>query len=232
MSFTKNVNSLIADRNGAAIKDFLATTPEAWATEHMAKRYNAAPPSESDEPGSFPARCFEHLKNEHRQLRAWFVEPDFKVSPLLQSRFLSAQFSGPLNDGFGWDFRRDGDVEPRMVQFKGTLIACYRQMELLPRRDRNTGNVSVVGVARLVCGAYRARAEVHMWRPVERRKDDKVELVCSGEELAKRWVAFRTMSFLAGLGLDPAWAWSTSGCQKIFGIVDEVPGSDCPVGEA
>jgi hypothetical protein len=233
MAFTKNVNSLIADRTGAALKDFLAATPDAWATENMARRYNAAPPSESDEPGSFPVRCYDHLKNEHRQLRAWFTEPEFKVSALLQSRFLSAQFSGPLNDGFGWDFRRDGDAEPRMIQFKATLIACYRQMDMLPSRDRNVGNISVGGIARLVGGAYRARAEVHMWRPFEKRnKDDTVELVCSGEDLAKRWVAFRTMSFLARMGLDPSWAWDTSGCRRIFGIVDEVPSSDSPGSEA
>lgn len=233
MTFAKNINHLIADRNGAALKNFLATNQDEWAAEHMALRYNAAVPTASDEPGSFPVRCFNHLKSEYAQLRAWFTEPDFKVSALLQSKFLSAQFSGPLNDGFGWDFRRDGDAEPRMIQFKSMLIACHRQMEMLPRRERTVSNVCVSGIAKLVYGAYRARAEIHMWRPIEKRvRDGAVQLVCTGEELSKRWVAFRTMAFLTGLGLDPAWSWSVSGCQKLFGAVDEAPELDNPGDEA
>lgn len=226
--FNRNIDSLVADRNGIALKNFLATTQEEWAAKHMALRYNAAVPAAGEDPGTFPSRCYNHLKSEYAQLRAWFTEPEYKLSALLQSKFLSAQFNGPLGDGFGWDFRRDGDTEPRMLQFKSTLIACYRQMEMLPRSDRTISNVSVSGIARLVVGAYRSRAEIHMWRSVERRKDDKVILVCSGEELARRWVAFRTHAYLGSLGLDPAWSWAVSGCQKIFGVIDEVPELDNP----
>ena len=221
MAFSKNLTSLIANTNGIALKDFLATTQEAWADEHMVKRYNAAPPTEHDDLESFPRRCHDHLKSEYHKLRAWFVEPDYKLSALLQSKCLSFQFSGPLDDGFGWDFRRDGDPEPRMIQFKSMLISCQRQLKMLPVRDRNAQNASVSGLARLVRGAYQARAEVNLWRPVERKKDDKVELLHSGEDLAKRWVAFRTMAFLINLGIDPAWCWNSSGCPKIFGLVDD-----------
>lgn len=233
MAFTKNLTSLIADSKTIALKDFLATTQEAWADEHMVRRYNAAPPSEHDDEESFPRKCHDHLKSEYHKLRAWFTEPDFKLSALLQSKCLSYQFSGALNDGFGWDFRRDGDPEPRMLQFKSMLISCQRQLKVLPSRDRITGNPSVAAIARLVRGAYQARAEIHLWRPNERRKDDKVELVYSGEELAKRWVAFRTLAFLTNLGLDPGWSWSISGSQKIFGAVDDGQSDGTsPVGDA
>ncbi len=227
MAFTKNINALISNpSSGIALKDFLTKTQEEWASTHMLLRYNAAPPTENDEPGSFVHRCFDHLKSEHAQLRAWFTEPDFKLSILLQSRFLSAQFNGALEDGFGWDFARDGDPETRMIQFKSILISCQRQLKMFPVRQRTSGNGAVGGIARLVRSAFVARSEINMWRAIERRRDDKVEVVVSGEELAKRWVAFRTMAFLVSMGLDAGWAWNISGCFKIFGAVDEVPAQD------
>lgn len=227
MAFAKNINTLISNpSNGLALKDFLTVSQEDWASTHMALRYNAAPPTDNDEPGSFVHRCYSHLCSEHAQLRAWFTEPDLKLSMLLQSKFLSFQFAGPLDDGFGWDFRRDGDPEPRMLRFKSILISCQRQLQLFPRRERGPGNGCVSGIARLVRGAFMARAEINMWRAIERRRDDKVEVQVSGEELSRRWVAFRTMAFLTGMGLDAGWSWSTSGCHKIFGPVDEVPLQD------
>lgn len=224
MAFTKNINTLIADpATGIARKDFLATTQIEWANAHMVLRYNAAPPTEHDEPDSFVHRCYRHLLGEYTHLRAWFTEPDFKLSLLLQSKFLSSQFSGPMEDGFGWDFGRDGDPEPRMIQFKSLLISCQRQIQMIPRCQRDHGNGAISGIARIVRGAFASRAETNMWRGIERRKDGKVEVVLSGEELAKRWVAFRTMAFLVGAGFDAWWAWSISGCHKVLGPVDEMP---------
>jgi len=226
MAFTKNINNLIATNAGVALKDFLTKTPEEWANAHMLLRYNAAPPTEHDEPGSFVHRCYDHLKAEYHQLRGWFTEPDYKLSLLLQSKFLSFQFNGPLEDGFGWDFCRDGDAEQRMIQFKSILISCQRQLRMFPPSQRVPSNASIGGIARLVRGAYKARSDVNMWRSIERKQNDKIETVVSGEDLAKRWVAFRTMSFLVGLGLDASWSWNISGCYKVLGPVDEVPSSD------
>lgn len=227
MAFAKNINALISNpTNGIALKTFLATTQDEWADRHMMLRYNAAPPTDHDEPGSFVHQCYNHLNSEYAQLRAWFTEPDFKLSILLQSKFLSSQFNGPLDDGFGWDFARDGDPEPRMIQFKSILISCQRQLKMFPVRQRNAGNGAVGGIARLVRSAYVARSEINLWRAIERRRDDKVDVVVSGEELAKRWVAFRTMAFLVSMGLDASWAWNISGCLKTIGAVDEVAPQD------
>src|SRR5208337_50163 len=150
--------------------DFLTTTQDEWAKAHMAERYGALPPTDDDPPRSFPVLCFDHLKSEYHQLRAWFTEPDYKLSALLQSKFLGSEFSGPIGDGFGWDFRRDGDTEPRMIQFKSTLINCYRQLMVLPGRCRSPSNMVVTGLARIVRGAYQIRSEVHMWQSVEKRR--------------------------------------------------------------
>ncbi len=227
MAFTKNINTLISNPStGLALKDFLATNQHEWAAAHMVLRYNAAPPSENDAPDSFVHRCYNHLVGEYDQLRAWFTEPDYKLSLLLQSKFLAAQFNKPMDDGFGWDFGRDGDPEPRMLQFKGTLIACQRQLQMLPKKQRNAGNITVGGIARVVRGAFTARAEINMWRGIERTKDDKVEIVVSGEDLAKRWASFRSMAFLVSMGFDAGWAWNTSGCLKTFGAVDEAGPQD------
>jgi hypothetical protein len=230
MAFSKNVNALISNTStGVALKDFLATTQDDWANTHMLLRYNAAPPTENDEPFSFVHRCHNYLRSEHAQLRAWFTEPDYKLSILLQSKFLSFQFNGALDDGFGWDFGRDGDPEPRMIRFKSILLSCQRQLQMFPIKERKPSNSAVAGIARLIRAAFVARSEINMWRAIERRRDDKVEVVVSGEDLAKRWVSFRTMAFLVSMGLDASWSWLNSGCGKIFGPVDEIPAQDTAV---
>lgn len=226
MPFSKNLLSIISDNQGIALKDFLGETPESWAARHMALRYSAAPPLEGEGPSHVAVRCYNRLKAEYQTIRAWFTEPDYKLSVLLQSKSLANQFSGVLGDGLGWDWQRDSEPDVRIMQFKGTLIAAQRQFGLMPENRRAEMSPHVSAVCRSIKSAYILRSEVHLWRPVERRKDDAIELVHSGAELADRWAKFQTFVFLIRLGLNEQYCWDVSGCRKSLGLIDEDPTSD------
>jgi hypothetical protein len=221
MSFAHNINTLIADKDGIATKDFLTTTETAWANLHMSLRYNTAPPTENDPEGSYTQRCYSALVSEYRALRAWFVEPEFKLSILLQSRFLANKFSGTIGDGFGWDFRSDGDPEPRVLYFKSTLMACERQVRMLPPGCAKPSSASYGGIAKLIRHAYQLRAEAHLWAPRDMKKSEDPSVNLSGEEIARRWSAYRATAFLISLGMESGWAWNAGGCSRVFGCADE-----------
>lgn len=224
MALSRSITALITDGTGHATTEFLAKFPEEWAREHIQRRYGAAPPTEDDPDGHIVRLCFNFLVEEYRALRSWFTD-DGKLSNLLQGRFLD-QMSGPIGAGIGWDFKPNGDPEPRMLQFKGTLISCARSAELIPPHQRNSGAIQLGGIVRLVRGAYTARAELHNWKSQMRMEKDeegrqREVVVVDGERLAQRWVAFRTHTFMIGLGADPMWSWDASRCRQIFGSVDE-----------
>jgi hypothetical protein len=220
MALTKSITALITDENGMMTKEFLAMKPEDWASEHMQRRYNAAPPSVGDAPGHMARVCYEHLLHEYRSVRKWFGD-DGKLSPLLMSRHLAQLSDGPVGDGMGWDFTPNGDVEPRMIQFKGTLISCQRTLEL--RADTqmklDSGSLELGGIVKLVRSAYGTRAEVHTWPTQTVGKGDEAYSL-SGAEVARRWVAYRTFVFLIRLGASEDWAWDSSRCRECFGPHD------------
>ena len=218
MALTRSLTALITDGTGHATTQFLGYSPQEWATEHIQRRYGAAPPTEDDPEDHVVRRCFEFLEDEYRILRGWFTD-DGRLSNLLQSRFLDRK-PGPLGDGIGWDFKPNGDPEPRMLQFKGTLISCARSAELIPLERRNSGVIQLGGLVRLVRGAYAARAELHHWNALYKNE----ELLYDGEQLSQRWAAFRSYTFMVGLRVDPSWAWDASRCRQIFGPVDETHG--------
>lgn len=222
MALTRSITSLITDEGtGHARKDFLASNAEVWAQTHMAQRYGASAPLESDGLNHISRLCYEYLQDEYRALRGWFTD-EGKLSPLLQSKFLSTRLSGPLGDGIGWDFKQNGDPEPQMLQFKGTLISATRSAELLPVDARNSGNMAFGGIVRLVRTAYTARAAMHSWRAIMKKAPEGHEEVdVDGAELSRRWVAFRTYNFMVELGAEPVWAWEASRCKSSLGAVDE-----------
>jgi hypothetical protein len=215
MALTRSITSLITDGRDYATKEFLTLSPETWASEHMASRYGHTH-LPTDHEDSFANLCFEFLKEEYRSLRSWFTD-DGKFSPLLQSKFMTTRLSGPVGNGIGWDFMPNGDPEPRMLQFKGTLISAQRSAELIPPASRNSGNMQFGGIVKIVRSAYTARAELHSWR----QQSSDNGLKCSGAEMSRRWVAFRTYTFLITMGAEPVWAWEASRCKAIFGMVDE-----------
>lgn len=219
MALTRSLMALITDGTGHATTEFLGHSPDSWATAHIQRRYGAAPPSEEDPPDHIAHQCFEFLRDEYRILRGWFTE-DGTLSPLLQSRFLDQKI-GPLRDGIGWDFRPNGDPEPRMLQFKGTLISCARSAALIPPERRNSGVIQLGGIVRLVRGAYTARAELHPWRAIYKEEGGHEVLVWDGEQLAQRWAAMRSYTFMVRLGADPSWAWEACRCKQLFGDVDD-----------
>lgn len=224
MALSRSITALITDGTGHATTEFLGMFPEEWATTHIQLRYGAAPPSVDDPEDHIARRCFAFLVEEYKVLRSWFTD-DGRLSNLLQSRFLERR-TGPIGDGIGWDFKPNGDPEPRMLQFKGTLVSCSRSAELIPARQRNSGAIQLGGIVRLVRGAYTARAELHHWRAQMKMEKDEAGrerevVVVDGEKLGQRWVAFRTYNFMLGLGAEPTWAWDASRCRQIFGSVDE-----------
>lgn len=229
MPFSKNLLSVISDSKGYALKDFLGTTPEAWANAHMALRYSAAPPLEGEGPEHVAVRCYNQLKREYQILRSWFTEPDYKLSALLQSKSLVNEFCGALEDGIGWDWQRDCEPDARIMQFKGTLINAQRTFGLMPEARRTEMSPHIAAVCKSVKSAYQVRAEVHLWRPIERRKGDVVELVHTGADLANRWATFQTFVFLIRLGLEEHYCWGVAGCRASLGQVDEDPTSDLAV---
>ena len=214
MALSKSVLALITDGRGYITKEFLAARPAEWAREHMARRYGGVQVLDTDPADHFAHLCFRYLLGEYHTLRSWFTE-DGKFSSLLHGRFIGSLGQRALGNGIGWDFRSDGDSELRMLQFKGTLVNAQRAAELLGPDQRTASSLQFAAIARLIRSAYVARAELHNWRPV----DDKI----SGEDLAKRWVAHRTYTFLTGLGAEPVWAWDISLCRRVFGPIDEEP---------
>ena len=133
---------------------------------------------------------------------------------MLQSAFMVNKLHGPIGDGLGWDFRPNGDPEPRMLLFKGTLISVTRSAALIAENQRNRGSMQFGGLSTLVRSAYVERATLHTWRGDEALKID-------GAEMSRRWVAHMTYTFLLRLGAEREWAWDASKCRKVFGPVDE-----------
>lgn len=219
MALSRSITSLIADEQGMILKDFLGTSTKDWAVTHMQLRYGAAPPLASD-PADHPARlCYQHLLTEYDSLRKWF-DNEGKLSPLIMSRYLSRNQVGPIRDGIGWDFQMNGDPEPRMLQFKGTLIACRRSAELKPVGQKlDCGSAEMGSLAKLVRSAYAARAEVHTWGTLSEGKGDDKRMV-PGADLSRRWVAWRTYNFLIRFGAEDDWAWQIAKCRDVFGEVD------------
>jgi len=223
MALTRSITSLITDGKGFATKEFLVISLEQWANTQMGQRYGQTH-LETDDNTNFATLCWRYLKEEYRALRSWFQD-DGKLSPLLQSKFLSTKLSGPLGNGIGWDFKPNGDPEPRMLQFKGTLISARRSAELIPQENRNSGNMQFGGIVKIVRSAYTARSELHSWRPVILVNEGKEKVQYSGADMSRRWVSFRTYTFLIDVGADPVWAWEASRCRALFGPVDEERGA-------
>ena len=223
MALTKSITSLVADEDGNIATDFLARSDTSWAEEHMTRRYGAPPPEE-DDPPDHPARlCYDHLRSEFMAIRNGWFDDRGKLSPLLMSRHLSKAFSGPAGNGIGWDFQPNGEPEPRMLQFKGTLIGCRRAAELRLRATKrpkeDCGSAEMGGITRLVRSAFMARAEVHDWRPCTEGKGDTAVTI-QGGEMARRWVSYRTFVFLLQAGAEADWAWSAARCRDAFGHAD------------
>jgi hypothetical protein len=215
MALTKSIVALITDGNGQARTDFMLKSPEQWANEQMALRYNTNI-ADTDLDGEFPYICWEHLKEEHEILRQWFTD-DGKLNLTLQSASIINRLSGPIGDGMGWDFKANGDPEVRMVYFKSTLIAAARAAALIPYKNRDDANQQFSGIAKLVHGAYSMRSEIHRWRGFEYNKVNYTPA-----EVSHRWVAMQTYNFLVRLGVPrPARLWSLSKCNTVFGAFDE-----------
>ena len=211
MAFSKLITVLISDGNGAMSKDFFSLTAEQWAIEHMQHRYGSAPPAPGD-PEDHPAvMCYNGLVKEHRVIRGWFTK-DGLLSPLMMSQTLARQLGGAIGSGYGWDFQVTGEPDLNMMQFKGTMIAVHRMLELKPRSTKlERGGAEIGGIAKLVRAAHMMRAESHIWTDI-----DKTPAV----EVSSRWVSFRTFNFLVRSGVEPEWAWGMSKCREVFGPID------------
>jgi len=212
MALNRTVLSLVSDGQGHIDAGFAATSPEEWAHAQMRLRYGHALLDE-DDAYSFPRQCFDSLVAERKALSSWFDDCG-RLSPLLQSAFLLNRFSGPVGDGIGWDFRPNGDPEPRMLLFKGTLIAVTRSSALIPAEQRNRGNMQFGGLATMVRSAYTERAALHTWRGDDTSGIDPADM-------SRRWVSHMTYTFLLRIGAEREWAWDASKCRKVFGPVDE-----------
>lgn len=223
MALSRSITSLITDGRGYATQEFLAISPDKWADTQMGLRYGQTK-LETDPIDHFTTLCWDYLRSEYRALRSWFQD-DGKLSPLLQSKFLATKLSGPLGNGIGWDFKPNGDPEPRMLLFKGTLISAQRSAELLPKESRNSGNMQFGGIVKIVRSAFTSRAELHSWRAQTTLADGTDKVQYSGADMSRRWVSFRTYTFLVNVGADPVWAWEASRCKALFGPIDEERGA-------
>lgn len=226
MALTKSLFDLIATPNGSIAKEFLSHTAHSWAKEHMTRRYGHAVPQENDGPNHPSRICFNRLLAEHGMLMGWF--PNGMLSQLLMGRYMASLKKGPLEAGYGWDFKDNGDVDPGMIQFKASLISATRTMESLQPKQRIPENLSVTSVANLVRDAYRIRASSHAWRAVEkvdRVSDTEAETrtVLTGAELCNRWVSFQTFNFLVDWVPDRGWCWIASKSAAAFGPADDYP---------
>ena len=226
MALTKSLFDLVATPSGAISKEFMVHTAISWATAHMQRRYGHASPQEGDGPNHPSRICFNHLLAEHSTLMGWF--PNGTISQLLMGRHMASLKKGPLEAGYGWDFKDNGDVDPGMIQFKSSLISATRTMEALQPKQRVPENLTVTSVANLVRDAYRIRSGSHSWRAVEkvdRITDNEAETktVLTGAELCNRWVGFQTFNFLVTWIEDRSWCWIASKCAASFGPVDDYP---------
>lgn len=219
MALTQSITSLITDGRDYATQEFLSTTPDQWANKHMAERYGQTCLIK-DGYNHFAMLCWDHLKEEYRSLRSWFTD-EGKLSPLLQSKFVSMKLSGPVGLGIGWDFKPNGDAEPRMLQFKGTLISAIRAAEIIPPESKNSGSSYFGGIAKIIRAGYTARAEIHSWRSHMEIIENKETVKYSGADLSRRWVAFRTFTMLVQIGAESNWAWEASRAKALFGCIDE-----------
>lgn len=219
MALSRSITSLIADEHNMILKEFLGVSDTEWAVKHMQLRYGAAPPLDTDSP-DHPARlCYQHLLYEYNALRKWF-DNEGRLSPLIMNRYLARNTVGPIRDGIGWDFQMSGDPDPRMLQFKGTLISCRRSAELKPQGQKlDCGSAELGSLSRLVRSAYSARAEIHTWNMITEGKGDAKRIV-DGAVLSRRWVAFRTYNFLIRFGAEDEWAWQVAKCRDVFGDID------------
>lgn len=221
MALSRSVTNLISDAQGNMLRDFLQKSPEQWAQEHMQRRYGAAPPQDDDSDDHFARLCYDFLLKEYKTLRGWFH--DGKLSHMMMSRVVGNHVTGCIGNGVGWDFKRDGDPEPRMLQFKGTLIAACRAAELKIQDPRipDCGSLEIGALAKLVRAAYESRAMIHTWHTAEEGSGENKRVV-SGDTVAKRWVTFRTYNFLVRYGADEDFAWGASRAQSVFGTVDNM----------
>ncbi len=219
MAATRSILAQITDNAGNATKDFLLKTPTQWADEQMPIRYSQSR-QPSDEEGSFPLLCWQHLHDEYLAIRAWFDSAG-KLNPTLQSASLVNRLSGPIEDGIGWDWKQNGDPEHRMRLFKGVLISCHRTVSLIPQNDRNNGNKQFGGIATLISSSYTERASLHRWNGVEARADQQQ---VSGMIMSRRWVAHMTYTMLINFKANRKWAWEVSKCKATFGPIEEERG--------
>lgn len=217
MALSRSITSLVVDPLGQVTQDFLTHSQKGWADLHMQLRYGAAPPLAED-PADHPAvLCHNHLRNEYTAIRSWF-DSSGKLVPLLMSKHLAKELSGPLGNGISWDFKASGDPEPLMMQFKATLIACRRTWESKANqggKELDSGSLMMGGLARLARSAFAARAEIHNWHEITEKK-----VSVTGAELARRWIATQTFVFLLRAGAQEDWAWSTSKAREVFGSID------------
>jgi hypothetical protein len=205
MALSRSILHLIADENGKIAPAFLQLRPSEWASQHMQRRYGAVVPADDVDPRHPTKLCYDFLLEEYRILRSGF-DKEGTISRLLMSRSLSTQRTAPIGNGIGWDFRPDGDPEPSMLQFKGTLMACRLAADL----RTHDGGGELGGIAKLVRAGYQARADLHIWNAV----DD-----VSGADIARRWIAFQTYNFLINCRVEEMLAWSTSRCREVFGTI-------------
>lgn len=196
---------------GRITTEFLAMTPDEWATRQFLARYQVdILPTEIGR--HFARRCWEYLTEEYSALRAWFTD-DGSLSTMLASRFLDLRLTGPIEDGIGWDFTKNGEPNIQIIQFKAQTIMGLRMLNLVPDVDRNSGNPQFAICFNLLKTAYTARAAAHRWRPTLTG--------ISGADLSRRWVAWKVFNHMLVTGCDPDWAWQASKCLSEFGPTDE-----------
>lgn len=232
MPSSRPILSLIADTNNLPLTAFLSGGDLGWADAQMLLRYAQAPPTpeELTRPSSWLVRCHQHLRDEYLMLREWFLDGTGPFSPALQAHSLARIRELPLRDGLTHDFDSSGVLQPAIQQFKSQLIFCERSVQNIPPTNQTTGNIQFSGISRLARAAFSCRAEYHSWRPIVRRgKNGAIVIQLSGEELAARWVSFRTNAFLIQVGYDPYTAWTSSLCGRLFGPVDEELGTVQPL---
>lgn len=220
MALPSSILALIHDGAGHGLTSFLTSSAELWAEHHMIARYRIGCTAD-DPPGHFAVLCHKKLEEEYRVLRSWFLE-DGSFSPLLSSRFLNQAKHGPIGDGIGWDFGFNGELDPKMLQFKCSMLAAVRTLDGIPRADLQQAGCAPLGTAmHLAANAYTVRAAMHRWQPIEEEVDGKRVVKFTGAEMSKRWVTFKVYSLLASYGVPPAWAWSATKAKQVFGPMDE-----------
>lgn len=225
MSKTTSLYALIASPEGTPLDSFLRQTPLSWTKENMVSRYSATMPRDED-PAWHPSRiCCDYLMDEYATLRSLFVGG--KLSTLLASRQAVGHIRRPLGSGMGWDFCANGDVDHAIVQLKTSLLSAARVLDGIPPDRRNGQNAMVIGVAGIVLGAFRYRAERHNWRDIEvvervSQAEAATKVKVTGGELACRWSSRQSYDFLSYWVMDRDWCWRASKCSAAFGPIDDI----------